>query len=113
MDLLPIGDLYKTQVREMARELGVPERIILKIPSPGLWEGQTDEGELGISYEDLDRILLGFELEMPGEEISERTGLSLDLVRRVEEMVQRSIHKRKMPLIPKVGVRTVGLDWRE
>ncbi len=108
-----MGDLYKTQVREMARHLGVPEKVIDKVPSPGLWRGQTDEGELGISYEDLDRILLGLELEMKPQEVSDRTGLSLEQVLHVEEMIRRSIHKRKTPLIPKVGVRTVGLDWRE
>ncbi len=113
VDLLPIGDLYKTQVKEMARVLGVPEKVVQKTPSPGLWKGHTDEGELGISYDDLDRILLGLELEMRPEDIGERTGLPLDRVHQVEEMVRRSIHKRKMPLIPKVGVRTVGLDWRE
>ncbi len=113
VDLLPMGDLYKTQVREMARHLGVPEKVIDKVPSPGLWRGQTDEGELGISYDDLDRILLGLELEMKPQEVSDRTGLSLEQVLHVEEMIRRSIHKRKTPLIPKVGVRTVGLDWRE
>ncbi len=113
VDLLPIGDVYKTQVQEMAKELGIPERIIRKTPTPGLWKGQTDEGELGISYEDLDRILMGFELEMSSAEIGERTGLPHRDVIRVEEMIRRSVHKRKMPLIPKVGVRTFGLDWRE
>ncbi len=113
VDLLPIGDLYKTQVREMARALGVPEKVIEKTPSAGLWKGHTDEAELGISYDDLDRILLGFELEMSPEEIGDRTGIPLKVVNRVEKMIRRSIHKRKMPLIPKVGIRTVGLDWRE
>lgn len=113
VDFLPIGDLYKTQVREMARFLGVPDEIIAKPPSAGLWEGQTDEEELGIAYEDLDRVLLGVELEMDAEEIASRTGLPLEMVRRVEAMVRRSVHKRKMPLIPKIGIRTVGLDWRE
>ncbi|MDX1534041.1 MAG: NAD+ synthase [Thermoplasmata archaeon] len=112
-DFAPIGDLYKTQVREMARYLEVPERILAKVPSAGLWAGQTDEGELGVAYEDLDRVLLGLELEMPEEEIASRTGLSGEVVKRVSAMVQGSIHKRKMPLIPKVGIRTLGLDWRE
>lgn len=113
VDFLPIGDLYKTQVREMARHLEVPEAIVEKPPSAGLWEGQTDEGELGIAYEDLDRILLGLELEMDVEEVADRTGLPVDRVRRVEEMVRASAFKRRMPLVPKIGVRTVGLDWRE
>ncbi|MFQ5986819.1 MAG: NAD+ synthase [Thermoplasmata archaeon] len=112
-DYAPLGDLYKTQVREMARHLAIPENILEKVPSAGLWEGQTDEGELGIPYEDLDRVLLGLELEMSLEEIARRTGLSMNRVGETEALVRRSIHKRKMPLIPKVGIRTFGLDWRE
>lgn len=112
-DFLPIGDLYKTQVREMAAELGVPKRIIEKTPTAGLWKGQTDEGELGISYEDLDRILLGIELQFEPEAIAQKASVSSALVAKVERMVAASVHKRKLPLIPKIGIRTVGLDWRE
>ena len=61
----------------------------------------------------MDRVLLGLELEMSLEEIVSRTGLSEATVERVTEMVHQAIHKRKMPLIPKVGIRTLGLDWRE
>ncbi|MFQ6013114.1 MAG: NAD(+) synthase [Thermoplasmata archaeon] len=112
-DFLPIGDVYKTQVRQMARHLELPPAVAKKVPSAGLWVGQTDEEELGLSYDDLDRVLLGLELEMPPAEIRSRTGLPEETVERVVEMIRRSIHKRKMPLIPKVGIRTVGLDWRE
>ena len=112
-DFLPIGDLYKTQVREMARHLGIPEAIVSKTPTAGLWPGQTDEGELGISYEELDRILLGIELQFEAEAIAEKAGVPLDRVRHVEGLVAASVHKRKMPLIPKLGIRTFGLDWRE
>jgi len=112
-DFLPIGDLYKTQVRGMAAFLGVPKRILDKVPTAGLWAGQTDEGELGIKYADLDRVLLGIEIHLLPEEIAEQTGVDLATVRRVEAMVARSVHKRKTPLIPKVGIRTFGLDWRE
>jgi len=112
-DFLPIGDLYKTQVREMAAFLGIPKAIVEKVPTAGLWPGQTDEGELGIRYEDLDRVLLGIELRLLPEEIASRAGVDLATVRRVEAMVARSVHKRKPPLIPKVGIRTFGLDWRE
>jgi len=113
VDFLPIGDLYKTQVREMAASLGVPERILEKVPTAGLWAGQTDEDELGIRYADLDRVLLGIEIHLTPEEIVEQTGVDLATVHRVEAMVARSVHKRKTPLIPKVGIRTFGLDWRE
>src|SRR3989449_3218884 len=113
VDFLPIGDLYKTQVKEMARYVGVPPEIVEKVPTAGLWPGQTDEGELGISYSELDRILLGIELQLEPEAISEKAGVPLDHVKYVQGLVAKSVHKRKMPLIPKVGVRTIGLDWRE
>ncbi len=112
-DFLPIGDLYKTQVREMARALGLPRAIVEKTPTAGLWPGQTDEDELGVSYDELDRILHGIELQMEPDAIAEHTGGSLDRVRYVQTLVAQSVHKRKMPLIPKIGARTIGLDWRE
>ncbi|MFA5895734.1 MAG: NAD(+) synthase, partial [Thermoplasmata archaeon] len=112
-DFLPLGDLYKTQVRDMARHLGLPKKIIDKVPAAGLWPGQTDEGELRISYDELDRILLGIELQMEPEAIAEKAGAPLDHVRRIEDLVAATAYKRKMPLIPKLGVRTLGLDWRE
>ncbi len=112
-DFMPIGDLYKTQVREMAAHLGLPPEIVDKTPTAGLWPGQTDEGELGITYDELDRVLLGIELQMEPEAIAEKAAVPLDRVRYVETLVASSVHKRKMPLIPKLGVRTVGLDWRE
>src|SRR3989454_1282822 len=112
-DFLPIGDLYKTQVREMARYLALPPEIVEKVPTGGLWPGQTDEGELGISYDELDRILLGIELQLEPEAIAQKAGVPLDHVAYVQKLVMASVHKRKMPLVPKVGARTIGLDWRE
>jgi NAD+ synthase len=112
-DFLPIGDLYKTEVWDLAKRMGVPERIIDKAPSAGLWPGQTDEGEMGISYEDLDRVLLGIELMLSDEDIAARTGLGAKLIGSVRSKHLASVHKRKMPLIPKLGSRTIGSDWRE
>jgi NAD+ synthase len=112
-DLAPIGDLYKTQVRGMARHLALPRKILEKPPTAGLWKGQTDEGELGIPYGELDRILLGIELQLTPAEIAERAETDVKQVERVERLVAASVHKRKMPLIPKLGIRTFGLDWRE
>lgn len=112
-DFAPIGDLYKTQVRELARRIGVPEYFIEKTPSAGLWEGQTDEGEIGMTYDQLDRVLMGLEMNMSPEEIASRTDIDSALVEKVLIMHRQSVHKRKMPLIPKIGVRTIGLDWRE
>ena len=61
VDLLPLGDLYKTQVWELARELGVPPEVVERPPTAGLWPGQTDEGEMGITYAELDRTLAAIE----------------------------------------------------
>jgi NAD+ synthase len=87
VDLLPLGGLLKTEVREVAQALGIPAEIIEKPPSAGLWQGQTDEGEMGVSYEDLDRalaVLQGAETDRPGDEVIER----------VRRMVSKSYHKR-------------------
>jgi len=112
-DLEPIGDLYKTQVRQMAERIGVPPGIISKAPSAGLWEGQTDEDEMGISYDSLDSILHCMELGLGEEETASRAGVSLEEVQRIESTVRRSSHKRKSPPVVKIGLRTPGLDWRE
>ncbi|MFQ5812147.1 MAG: NAD+ synthase [Anaerolineae bacterium] len=87
VDILPLGDLLKTQVRELARELGISEEIIIKPPSAGLWEGQTDEGEMGISYEELDRILVAIESGDTGE-------CDQEALARVRAMMAASQHKR-------------------
>ncbi|MEM3569529.1 MAG: NAD+ synthase [Candidatus Jordarchaeales archaeon] len=95
VDMLPIGDLYKTQVRWLAKELGVPERIIWKPPTAGLWPGQTDEEEMGVKYETLDLILYGLiELGYTQEKVSEETGIPIETVKKVAAMVARSEHKR-------------------
>jgi NAD+ synthase len=113
VDLLPLGDLYKTQVRELAEQLKLPRSIRERAPTAGLWEGQTDEEELGLPYSELDQILFGFEQLRTPEEIARSTRIPLDRVRRVEATVERTRHKRRPPPIPKLGLRTVGLDWRE
>lgn len=112
-DLEPIGDLYKTEVRALARVLGVPEKIVKKAPSAGLWKGQTDEDEMGIAYDLLDAILLGIEQGLPEELVAERAGTTAPEVERVAAMVRLSSHKRKFPTVAKLGLRTPGLDWRE
>ncbi len=113
VDLLPVGDLYKTELRELARKLGLPEAILERPPTAGLWEGQTDEGELGISYDDADQILYGLEQVRTPEEIATTTGFPLSRVLEVVARVERNRHKRRPPPIPKIGLRTVGLDWRD
>lgn len=99
-DFLPLGDLYKTQVKWMAENLGVKERVIKKPSSPALWEGQTAEGELGIPYERIDLILHAlFDLRMDPSELREKFGADVD---RVLEMHARSAHKRATPPIARV-----------
>lgn len=112
-DLEPIGDLYKTEVRALAKEIGVPDRVIKKVPTAGLWKGQTDEGEMGIKYETLDAILLGIELGLDEKKIAERAESTIREVQRISMMVRMSSHKRKFQPVAKIGFRTPGLDWRE
>ncbi len=90
VDLLPLGGLYKTQVWELARELGVPQEVIDRPPSAGLWPGQTDEGEMGITYRELDRVLAALEA-------GDLSGLDPAAVEKVRGMMARSEHKRRMP----------------
>ena len=113
VDYQPIGDLYKTQVRGLAEDIGLPRKFIEKPPSANLMPGQTDEDDLGITYEDLDRILLGIELGMTDEDIAERAGTPVLEVARVRSVVLSTRHKRRIPLAPKLGIKTVGWDWRE
>ena len=94
IDLLPIGHLYKKQVWELAKELGVPQDIITKAPTAGLSDGQTDEADIGMSYEKLDSIL---ESLVEGQDTS---GFEVDLVTRVVQLRAESRHKLQMPPIP-------------
>ncbi len=93
-DLLPIADLYKVNVRGLSRHLGIPESIITKAPSAGLWDNQTDEGELGVMYDEIDSILyLRFDIGNSWEEVV-RWGMPKDKVDRVRGLVSSSHHKR-------------------
>ncbi len=92
VDLLPLGALYKTEVWELARELGVPQEVVERPPSAGLWPGQTDEGEMGISYKELDGVLAAIEAE-------ETDNIDPATLSKVREMIANSAHKRAMPPI--------------
>ncbi|SMP17558.1 NH(3)-dependent NAD(+) synthetase [Desulfurobacterium pacificum] len=110
-DVNPIGDLYKTQVWQMAEYVGVPERIVKKKPSADLWPGQTDEGEIGLTYHTLDQILLAYvDLRMKKEDIV-NLGYDKSTVEKVLNMVKRSQYKRKLPIICKITQRTVDKDF--
>ena len=100
-DYAPLINLYKTEVWEIAKLLGVPERIIKKKPTAGLWEGQTDENELGISYRLLDEILWRMvDLGKEKAEIAEELKIPLERVEYVEKLVKGSEHKRRLPVGP-------------
>lgn len=109
--LNPIGDLYKTQVRQLARDMGVPQELIDKAPSADLWKGQTDEGELGFKYEEVDKLLyLLIDQRYKPEECVE-AGFPVDFVKQVLKRVQRNQYKRVLPPIAKLSNRTVGYDF--
>ncbi len=102
-DYAPLINLYKTEVWEVAKLLGVPRRIIEKKPTAGLWEGQTDEDELGISYRLLDEILWRLvDLKMEKERIAEELEIPIERVQYVEALVKRSEHKRHLPIGPEL-----------
>ena len=107
----PIGDLYKSQVRQLAAAIGVPEQIIRKPPSADLWPGQTDEGEAGFSYPVLDRLLFWRIDKRRSVEELEQMGFERALVERVDRMIASSEFKRQVPPIAKLGPRTAGIDY--
>jgi NAD+ synthase len=111
-DIFPIADLYKTQVRILARHLGVPKEIIAKPPSPGFWTEQTAEGEIGMKYEQLDLILYGLERFMTPKEIARQLKVPVETVVKVDKMVKSTEHKRRGGIVFKIGYRTPTLDWR-
>ena len=111
-DISPIMDLYKTQVRKLAIYLGIPEELALKPSTPALWPAQMAETELGIKYETLDLILYGLEKFMTCEEIASQLSLNESGVDKIKARWLANEHKRKMPLAPKMGYRTVGNDFR-
>ena len=95
-DFLPLGNLYKTEVKKLAEELGVPKKIINKKPSAGLWEGQTDEDELGITYENLDRILPLIEKNISEGDIHKKTKIETKKIKKVKERMIKTKYKRKL-----------------
>ncbi|HSQ74822.1 MAG TPA: NAD+ synthase [Bacteroidota bacterium] len=110
--LNPLGDLYKTQIWQLARHLGLPERIVAKSPSADLWAGQTDEGEMGFTYGDVDRLLFAMVDERRTDVELLQMGFAGSFIERVRTMISRSQFKRRPPLIAKISHRTVNVDFR-
>ena len=108
----PIGDLYKTQVWQIGEAIGVPKRIIDKKPTADLWAGQTDEGELGFTYKDVDRLLFQMIDERRTDEELREMGFSKPFIRKVRSLVRKNQFKRRLPVIAKVSYRTLNVDFR-
>jgi NAD+ synthase len=107
----PLGDLYKTQVRQLAHDMGIPEVILEKPPSADLWSGQTDEDELGFTYTEVDRLLYLLVDQRYSPEECVGDGFTEDFVCTVVERVRRNHFKRVLPPIAKLSNRTIGYDF--
>ncbi len=108
----PIGDLYKTQLRQLAMHLNVPAAVLAKLPSGDLWVGQTDEAELGFTYAEVDRLLVLLVDERWQPERLVAAGFDRAFVEHVARRVQRNHYKRRLPVIAKLSQRTVDRDFR-
>ncbi len=103
VDLLPLGDLYKTDVQKIAIHLNVPFNILNKPPTAGLWQGQTDEKELGITYQLLDKILyLLMDKKLQSDQVAEELEISEEEVLRIKSMTESAKHKLAPPPIPDI-----------
>jgi NAD+ synthase len=107
----PIGDLYKTQVRQLSRAMNIPVPIMDKAPSADLWEGQTDEGELGFTYEEVDKLLFLLVDQRYSPQEAIEAGFNEKFVNAVTTRIRRNQFKRMLPPIAKVSNRTVGYDF--
>ena len=108
----PLGDLYKTQVWQLAKYVGVPEQIVSKPPSADLWPGQTDESELGITYHEVDELLFYMIDLRERDEVLVKRGFPIEQIQRIRGAVQRTQYKRRLPLIAKISSRTINADFR-
>jgi NAD+ synthase len=107
----PIGDLYKSQVRQVAADMGVPQQILDKPPSADLWPGQTDEGELGMTYSDMDRLLYWLVDRRRTHDQLAAMGFGAPAIERVERLIAQNEFKRQTPVVAKLTTRTPGVDY--
>jgi NAD+ synthase len=107
----PLGDLYKTQIRQLAQHLGVPGKIQKKTPSAGLWTGQTDEKEIGLMYDEIDNILFQLVDKRIRRKEVISSGFEKKTVEKIVRLIKNSEFKRKLPPIPKISSRTIGHDF--
>jgi NAD+ synthase len=104
----PIGELYKTEIRQIAKEIGIPQEIIKKAPSADLWQGQTDEDEIGVRYEQIDAILR--RLVDDGEQsmsVLVQEGFDQTDISRVISLINKNVFKREMPDIAPLGLKPI------
>ena len=102
VDIKPLGDLYKTQVRQLAKDLGIPEKIVKKVPTAGLWPGQTDEGELGFTYEEVDKLFYHMLDEKKSDEELVKLGFKKEFIEKVRDRIKNTEHKRKPAPVAKL-----------
>ncbi len=108
----PLGDLYKTQVWQLARKLGVPPSIIEKTPTADLWEGQSDEEEMGFTYARVDSLLYHLVDERRTDQELHELGFEKEFIQKIKSLVEKNQFKRRLPLIAKVSYRTIDVDFR-
>jgi len=112
-DIYPIGDLYKTQVWQLAEYLGIDAEIVKKVPSAGLWKGQTDEEEIGYTYSQIDSVLYSLvDLELSVKETSQILSISEEAVYDLYIRVVKNEHKRRTPTITKISKMCLDKDWK-
>jgi NAD+ synthase len=108
----PLGDLYKSQIWQLAEAIGVPKAVIEKAPSADLWEGQTDEKEMGVTYAKLDALLYEMIDERHSDEELIKMEFDAALIKKIRSLIQKNQFKRRPPVIAKVSYRTVNVDFR-
>jgi NAD+ synthase len=108
----PIGDLYKTQVWDLSKYLGIPQKLIDKKPTADLWQGQTDEDELGFSYDEVDRLLYHMIDERRSVDELVKLGFNQSFISNVAERIRKNQFKRQLPVIAKISHRTIDRDFR-
>ena len=108
---LPIGDLYKSQVRQLAADMGIPAAVLEKPPTADLWPGQTDEGELAMTYADMDRLLYWLVDRRRKHEQLRAMGFGAPQIDRVAKLIAQSEFKRQTPVVAKLTTRTPGVDY--
>lgn len=108
----PLGDLYKTQIWQLSEFIGMPKAIVAKPPSADLWEGQTDEAEMGLTYREVDELLFHMIDHREADEQLVARGFKAEFIRKIREKITRTQFKRRPPVIAKLSNRTVNVDFR-